>query len=159
MATEPKSTVFDFERYGVFLRTARLYRIEKGVQPPTVEQLIAFGLVLFHGKGINSVLNKTDLHHCTTPFADFIAEREGPIYSLMTYDGHHAIYNPGNEDEPMWEPIMPDELGSDVIDEYYYDKLFGSHEAPQPEADDDNPFDDNLPDTVVNIDGTLVHLA
>ena len=132
MATEPKSTVFDFERYGVFLRTARqragfnraeefcrvvtnwigvkinkeaLYRIEKGVQPPTVEQLIAFGLVLFHGKGINSVLNKTDLHHCTTPYADFIAEREGSIYSMMTYNGYHAVDNPGNEDEPFWEPI------------------------------------------------------
>ena len=41
----------------------------------------------------------------------------------------------------------------------YYDKLFGKHEAPQPEPSDDNPFDDNLPDTVVNIDGTLVDLA
>ena len=186
MATEPKSTVFNFERYGVFLRTARqragfnraeefcnvvtnwigvkinkeaLYRIEKGVQPPTVEQLIAFGLVLFHGKGINSVLNRTELHHCTTPYADFIAGREGSIYNMMTFDGHHAIHNPGNEDEPIWEPIMPDEPGSDVIDEYYYDKLFGKHEAPQPAADDDNPFDDSLPDTVVNIDGTLVDLA
>lgn len=186
MATEPKSTVFDFERYGVFLRTARqragfnraeefcrvvtnwigvkinkeaLYRIEKGVQPPTVEQLIAFGLVLFHGKGINSVLNKTDLHHCTTPYADFIAEREGSIYSMMTYNGYHAVDNPGNEDEPFWEPIMPDELGSDVIDEYYYDQLYGRHEDPKPETDDDSPFDDSLPDTVVNIDGTLVDLA
>ena len=170
MATEPKSTVFDFERYGVFLRTARqragfnraeefcnvvtnwigvkinkeaLYRIEKGVQPPTVEQLIAFGLVLFHGKGINSVLNKTDLHHCTTPYADFIAEREGSIYSMMTYNGYHAEAIPGNEDEIEWVPIMPDEMGSDVIDEYYYDRLYGKGDAPasaeEPE-DQDDPF-------------------
>lgn len=172
MATEPKSTIFDFERYGVFLRTARqragynraeefctivtdwtgvkinkeaLYRIEKGVQPPTVEQLIAFGLILFHGKGINSVLNKTELHHCTTPYADFLAEREGSIYDIMTYDGHRAVEIPGSMGEHYWEPLMPDEFGTDVIDEYYYDKLFTKPEPSQqqdqqaPEGDE-NPF-------------------
>lgn len=105
------------------------------------------------------LLNKTDLHHCTTPYADFIAEREGSIYGMMTYNGYHAVGNPGNEDEPFWEPIMPDELGSDVLDEYYYDQLYGRHEDPKPETDDDSPFDDSLPDTVVNIDGTLVDFA
>lgn len=190
MATKPKSTVFDFERYGVFLRSARqhagynraenfcrdvtewtgvkinkeaLYRIEKGVQPPTVEQLIAFGLVLFHGKDINNVLNKTELHHCTTPYADFLAQQKGSIYSAMTYCGYHATPVAGFSDEIDWEPIEPDDAGADALDEYYYDQLFGSDDDTETDAsmptdaqEEDLPWNTG---NVVNIDGENVDLS
>lgn len=184
MATEPKSTVFDFERYGVFLRSARqhagynraenfcqdvtnwtgvkinkeaLYRIEKGVQPPTVEQLIAFGLVLFHGKGINNVLNKTELHHCTTPYADYLAEQSKSLYEVMTYNGYRASTFPGDPNEIDWEPIEPDDAGASSLDEYYYDELFESNNNPGTEASEPTATqEDDLPwgtGNVVNIDG------
>lgn len=142
---EPKSTVFDYERYGVFLRTARqkagynradifcediserlgvkinkeaLYRIEKGTQPPTVEQLIAFGLILSHGRGINDVLNKTDLHHCVTPFAEYYAQCQGTLDGIPTYDGTFLARNDNGELEYTGE-LEEDQMGIRYINEYY----------------------------------------
>ena len=163
MATEPKSTVFDFERYGVFLRTARqragynraeefcdtvttwtgvkinkeaLYRIEKGVQPPTVEQLIAFGLILFHGKGINSVLNKTELHHCVTPYAEFFASREGDLSTIPSFDG--LYYEEDEYGRLDIKQLYPDEMGSQYLDEYYYDRLFNPHKNGEEDSVQDS---------------------
>ena len=145
MAEEPKSTVFDYERYGVFLRTERqragynraevfcedvseylgvkinkeaLYRIEKGVQPPTVEQLVAFGLILSHGKGINDVLNKTNLHHCITPFAEYFAQCQGALDSIPNYSGEFLERNESGN-LVLTNVLAPDQMGIQYIDEYY----------------------------------------
>ena len=150
MANAPKSTVFDYERYGVFLRSARqragynraetfceivtdwtgvqvnkeaLYRIERGVQPPTVEQLIAFGLVLFHGKGINNVLNKTELHHCVTAYAEYFAGRDAALGCIMAYDGLFYDFASDGTHYPT-SLVTPDDVSASYLDEHYFEKLF-----------------------------------
>ena len=149
MASKPKSNVFDQDLYGVFLRSARqragynraedfcrivtewigipinkeaLYRIEKGVQAPTVEQLIGFGLVLHHGKGMPDVLNRTELLRCTTPYAEYLSGFKGPITSAITYCGTEL--DSANSDDTHHEFTAPDEgtPGLDAVDEYYLDE-------------------------------------
>ena len=149
MAAKPKSNIFDQNVYGVFLRSARqragfnraedfckivsewtgvainkeaLYRIEKGVQPPTVEQMMAFGLVLYHGRGMQDVLDKTNLLHCMTPYAEYLASFRGHIFNALTYDG--SVLDDNASDETYHEFTDPDERtpGLSSINEYYLEK-------------------------------------
>lgn len=150
MAEKPRWTVFDMNLYGVMLRTWRqkagynraenfcddvktwtgvkinkeaLYRIEKGMQPPTVEQLIAFSIVLFHGKGVENALNKSGFYQCLTPYADYLAQSEGDIRDMPTYDGMRYEFDEDGNVSNLTS-IYPDEEAAGLIDEYYYDELF-----------------------------------
>lgn len=154
MAQESKFTIFDYERYGVSLRTARiragyvraedfcqvvadwtgvklskagLYRIEKAVQPPSVEQLMAFSLVLFHGRGVASVIERSDLAHCLTPYAEYLATQTGTLMTAITYDGGRFQAKEGAQDKFDYEPVntYPDERGMGSVDEYYLEQRFG----------------------------------
>lgn len=150
MQEEPKATIFDTERYGALLRAERqkagfkqaehfcatvsdwtgvkvnkqvLYRIEKGAQPPTVEQLIAFSLVLNHGRGINNVLSKTELHHCITPYAEYLAAQNGPITSTVAYDGMFYEGEPLKGAYAAFRTASQDEHCANYLDPYYFDRL------------------------------------
>ena len=147
----PKSTVFDVDYYGVALRTARqkkgysraedfcddvstwtgvkvnkeaLYRIEKGVQPPTVEQLIAFTLVLNRGRGIGYALERMELERCLTPYTEYLARQSAPLNRVATYDGYYC-----DKDNGIINNIYPDEEPASYIDEFYYNRLFGTKTA------------------------------
>lgn len=171
MAEEPKSPIFDQELYGVFLRSARqkagynraedfckivrawtgvkinkeaLYRIEKGVQPPTIEQLFAFGLILFHDKDINTVLNKTDIHRCATPYAEHLASHQGSLTSMPSYDGHYYDWNPAGEFEEFGD-VDTDEEDTSFIDEYYLDQLKTPAEPIKEAPVNNSVYDEDIP--------------
>ena len=150
MGGKPKSTVFDMGLYGAVLRSSRqragynraedfcrdvvtwtgvkvnkeaLYRIEKGVQPPTVEQLIAFSLVLNRGRGIADVLDKMGLRRCVTSYAEYFADSNRSLRDTATYDGMYYEFDGFGRLVDM-RSILPDEYAASCIDEYYYDLLF-----------------------------------
>lgn len=177
----PKSTVFDMDYYGVSLRSARrkagfsraeefcktvstwtgvvvnketLYRIEQGVQPPTVEQVIAFGIILFRGSGGDGVVRRLELARCFTPYAEFLSKQSSDLDRVMTYDGHSMRHD-------KLEPGSPYDDGASFIDEYYQSNLDTSDPFDRSEAFVAwDPVEHGLPETVVRMpDGMLVDLG
>lgn len=145
MDEDKRSTVFDADYYGVALRMARqkagynraadfcdvvstwtgvrinkeaLYRIEKGVQPPTVEQLIAFGLILNHGMGSSIVVSKIELTRCFTPYAEFLSDAHGDLSGIMAYDGMYY-----DSDCIPKRAAYKEEEGAQFIDERFQGNL------------------------------------
>lgn len=153
-AEKPRHTIFDCDAYGVELRLARLrkgfkrgedfcdvvgqwtgvtlnrealYRIEKGIQPPTVEQMLAFGLILYHGRGIEDVLKKTKLTRCVTPYAEYLAAATGSLEDALSFDGY-MVFEDSYTHELMRR--LPDEDADvSMIDDYYVDALDKKWEA------------------------------
>ena len=150
MVEKPRSTLFDYSIYGVFLRSARqragynraedfcrivsewtgvsvnketLYRIEKGTQPPPVEQLIAFGLILYNGRGMQDVIDKTKLLQCMTPYAEYLASFKGQIYNALTFEGGVLDHLASSEGHLEFTVPDPDTPGLNSIDEYYYEAV------------------------------------
>lgn len=156
-----QSAIFDFKEFGSHLRQIRrkqgfataedfcfkvatwtgikiskeaLYRIEKGVQPPTLEQVIAFALILFNGDGADKAFHRVGLFACLTPFANYLADTDKRLDRIPTFDGylqdgderiiHHDNGTEGHFtdfelmpfDDERWS-VLGDELKSS-----YYDK-------------------------------------
>ena len=145
---KPRFNMFDAHAYGVELRLARmrkgykrgedfcsdvalwtgvvlnretLYRIEKGIQPPTVEQVFAFGLMLYHGRGMEDVLRKTKLVRCATPYAEYLAESTELNAETLAYNGYVVTEDPLTHELIYRAPDMETDVS--MIADYYVREL------------------------------------